>query len=436
MKKYNNFVCVICNLQYIHALGEFIFNLKTINFPYDRIVVYHNDIDELTQNDFKSIEPNIEFEEYSLDVFYREHKVENQNIENIRLFVNKYSHLTYVKYKVCEQLSRCKRVFYFDLDILIRDTPSLNDLFSVKGFAWRSSLPLISKFDNSKPCKELGITKPSYLDLKYLGLQNNNRNIPAPNAGMFVVSDDIDYNKALSAGREFISKYIYNFTSYIDECCLSFIVAKNNFNLIELNGSIFNCFPLDVTQNTCVIHFAGPKLKPWSSKIIQALFSDWMIYYNKFLDKSKFNTSKNFIIQNNISDVIKNVLIFDKFKRLINTLLLGNKLKINNIAVKDNIIEFKFNDKISIYIYINILSDLYCIELIIRSRVIVMNSNVKLQLQQLAMANKDILSIKVTNDVLCLKSQELLELDVEQFFFFLVNNVIFNDFIKSYFKGV
>lgn len=65
-----------------------------------------------------------------------------------------------------------------------------------------------------------------------------------------------------------------------------------------------------------------------------------------------------------------------------------------------------------------------------------MNSNVKLQLQQLAMANKDILSIKVTNDVLCLKSQELLELDVEQFFFFLVNNVIFNDFIKSYFKGV
>ena len=433
MNKCNNCVCVICNSQYTHALGEFVFNLKSINFPYDCIVVYHYDIDSIIQKTFTEIEPAIKFVEYSIDAFYKEHDVKFSNVKNLNEFINKYSHLTYIKYKVCEQLKNFKRVFYFDLDVLIRNLPRLTELFAIKGIAWRSSLPLRSKFEKAKDCKELSINKPKYTDLNFFGINDFDRNIPAPNAGMFVVTDDINYSEALYSGREFISKYIYNFTSYIDECCLSYMTAKNKLNLVELDGRIFNCFPLDVTKNTVVIHFAGSQFKPWSSKLIQTVFNDWQVNYQKFLRSSKFNPNQNFLCCDNIGDVLKEFIVFDKILNIINSLGFEGSSKIKYFDIKKNVFEINFNKYTTLFIYLNILSDRFSVELVIYSRIIAMNSEIKTLMQQISQSNKDILSIYIANDSLIIKTNELFEQDMVQIVRFIINRVVSNEIIKSYF---
>ena len=62
-----------------------------------------------------------------------------------------------------------------------------------------------------------------------------------------------------------------------------------------------------------------------------------------------------------------------------------------------------------------------------------MNSEIKTLMQQISQSNKDILSIYIANDSLIIKTNELFEQDMVQIVRFIINRVVSNEIIKSYF---
>ena len=211
MKK-NRAICVIADRNYIFAIGAFINNIKMFDVKYDNIIIYCYGFSKTDKEVILKADEKCIFVEYTKEDFFNEFKIDEKSSPKIVQFINRYSHLTYIKFKVLEQLENYKTVMFLDLDIIVRG--NLEDLFKFKEqIAWRNGNPFGMKF--APALNALKTTLDKVPELK--GISSD---FPTPNGGLVVLNDTINYSMALSVGKEFISKYITYFPNALDELVL------------------------------------------------------------------------------------------------------------------------------------------------------------------------------------------------------------------------
>lgn len=268
IKKDKALVFIVTN-SYVFALGAMLANLKSTNPNLvDDIIIYHDGISLNDQELISQFDRKCKFIEYTYTMWESEHKKVTSG--NAKSFLNRYSHLAWSKYKIIELLQDYKKVLYLDLDIVIRT--DISEIFELNGVAWRNGNPFGAKFGG-----KIG-NDP---DLKKVPAD-----FPTPNAGLLYVTDEIDINKTLQQGREFLIKNIDKFTGGVDELVFSWLVYLNKLNLTSLDGGIYNTFPQMLRPHSKVIHFMGEE-KPWSSEIMQTIFPEWIYYYKQWVNFSK-----------------------------------------------------------------------------------------------------------------------------------------------------
>lgn len=268
----------IATKKYIFALSTMIVNLReTGNDYYDNIIIYH---ENFSQDDMKALiklEPKIIFKKYTRKMYVSEHGEIIQ--EHEKKFIERYSHLTIVKYKTIENLKNYSKVLYIDLDMLILG--DFSDIFKHKGVAWRNSgesfkekFLKLSDLDNLK---------------KYCNVNGDDiKNWSAPNSGLLYFSDDsLDFNYYLNAGREFVKFFKEYFCKGIDEITISFIFNYNKAKIVSLDKHTYNTVLSWFDKKTKIVHFVGAQ-KVWNNSLYQLLFPEWMEYYNESKEIVKY----------------------------------------------------------------------------------------------------------------------------------------------------
>lgn len=259
---------MFCATQdYKFALATIITNLQDKNREcYNDIVVYHDTFSQKDIQDLQKIEPNIVFRRYTINDFKNEHTFSG-NLDNFNRFINRFSHLALIKYKIFELLQHYKKVLFLDLDMLILG--NIEELFQIDGIAWRNEDNLPNKFnkfgDNNKPSLE--------------GFDKIPADYPHMNGGLFYATDVINYQKCEHDAKEFIQTYAPYFQNSVDELAISYVSYKNNLPLTSLNPQIYNVYPKIYTYHSKIIHFPG--WKPWNDEYRQLAFPQWIIYYHK-----------------------------------------------------------------------------------------------------------------------------------------------------------
>ena len=280
MKKDKAFI-FIANRNYLFAIGTMIINLKeTGNDFYDNIVIYHHGFTDEDKEKLLSLEDRIIFKEYSLEEYEDHHGKATHGHE--KAFMNRYTHLTIIKYRVIEQLEYFHKILYLDLDMLVRG--SISEIFDIKGAAWRdAAADFQNKFAGLIPLEQL---------IEYCGSDAEHiKKWKAPNGGLLYFSDDgIDYEKCLEEARAFVSHFKGYFSRGIDEKAISYIVNKNNIQLTSLDKGVYNTFPVISTCKTKIIHFMTPE-KVWNDPVLQAAFHDWLTYFKKSQSVVSFEAS-------------------------------------------------------------------------------------------------------------------------------------------------
>ena len=273
--KKNRAIVFLANLKYRFALAEMLVNLrKTNNGLYDSVVIYHSDLSEDDIQNFMKIEPKCVFIEYTFEQWEHEYKkLESANAIN---FINRFSHLAYVKFRIFELLENYHKVLFLDLDMLILG--DISEIFELDGIAWRST------FDNFN----IRFNKYVKMDNYPQWFSNFPENHSFPNAGLIYISDkDIDWKKCLSDGHEFIMEFMDYFGSTIDELTFAWIVHKNKIPLTVLDKTKYNTLLVWYSYHTKIIHFMG-RNKVWNNELLQTVFPQWMENYKEILGPTVF----------------------------------------------------------------------------------------------------------------------------------------------------
>lgn len=273
--KKNNAIVFFVNNKMQYALAEMLVNLQDTNPNiYDNVVVYHSDLTNEEIEKFKLIEPKIIFKKYTLAMWIDEHKEPKSSAA--QAFMDRYTHLSYSKYKIFELLEKYHKVLYLDLDMLILG--DISNLFEMKGISWRNASDSFkekfNKYDLMKNYQEWFESFPE--------------NSHIPNAGLIYISDDsVDYVKCIKDGRNFLVNFLDNFSHAIDELTFSWIMVQNDIHLNELNREIYNTLPAWYCKDSKIIHFMY-RDKIWNSIIMQSFFPKWRDNYKKALQIAPF----------------------------------------------------------------------------------------------------------------------------------------------------
>jgi lipopolysaccharide biosynthesis glycosyltransferase len=268
-----------CNRDYIFALGSMICNLEERSVSYDRIIVYTNFHDDSIFRKFIDINEKIEFIYYPLDDFIKEFNIDITN-RNIKNYIERYTHLCYIKLKIFEMLARYRHVLFMDLDMYVAG--NFDELFDLDcDIAWRCGVTLLTKFGKSN----LDIGNVPYL-------KDADTTTSAPNGGFILVNHSLAHEDIYQFSKEFFCKYVGFFNSTIDEIVFSVAVLCKNLRLIKLDQQIYNT-PLQLfTEKAKIIHFIGRETKPWSNILFQRLFPGWLENYRRFARKTHFVSDK------------------------------------------------------------------------------------------------------------------------------------------------
>ena len=268
-----------CNRDYIFALGSMIYNLEERSVSYNRIIVYTNFHDDSIFKEFIDINERIEFIYYPLDAFINEFNIDITN-RNIKSYIERYTHLCYIKLKIFELLARYRHVLFMDLDMYVAE--NFDELFALDcDIAWRCGVTLLTKFAKSN------------LDLRNIPyLRDADTTTSAPNGGFILVNDSLAYDDIYRFSKEFFCKYIGFFNSTIDEIVFAVAVLCKKLRLIKLDPQMYNT-PLQLfTEKAKIIHFIGRETKPWSNILFQRLFPGWLENYRRFAEKTHFVSDK------------------------------------------------------------------------------------------------------------------------------------------------
>ncbi|MBR5733998.1 MAG: hypothetical protein IKX79_00465, partial [Desulfovibrionaceae bacterium] len=246
---------------------------------YSRIIVYTDFQDDPLFQKVRAVNSRVEFIYYSRDDFFREFSIDKANT-NIWNYIERYTHLCYIKLKIFELLARFRHVLFMDLDMYVRD--NFDEIFTLDcDIAWRSGVTLFSKFSKSG------------LDIKSVPyLSGADQTTPAPNGGFILVNDSLDYEAIYQFSKDFFREYIGYFNSTIDEIVFAVAVLCKKLRLITLDRHIYNT-PLQLfTEKTKIIHFIGRETKPWANLLFQRLFPGWLENYRRFAAQTQIVSDK------------------------------------------------------------------------------------------------------------------------------------------------
>ncbi len=258
-----------CTRDYVFALGAMLQGLAGHAVSCSRIIVYTDFRDDAVFDALRGICRGIEFIHYPREAFLREFGLDASK-PNIRLYMNRYTHLCYVKFKILELLARFRHVLFMDLDMHV--TANFDEVFSLDcDIAWKNGVPLLAKFSRS------GLDAAGIPCLK-----DADRRTPAPNGGFILVNDTMPYEEAYAFARDLFCRYAEYFNSTIDEIVFAAAVLSMGLRLAVLDPEVYNTPPLQATARTKIVHFIGRETKPWSNAMFQRVFPGWIRDYRQF----------------------------------------------------------------------------------------------------------------------------------------------------------
>lgn len=277
----------MCNQNYTFCLGTVLCNLQSIDFKYDDLHVFYDNIDEDEINNFKK-NWNVVFHQYTIQDFYDEFELET--IPDFqKQFLKRYSHLAFIKYKALSLLKHYKKVIFTDLDVLFTSA-DFESLFKLNGIAWRPSLDINHCLSFYQQPDNL----PNILEDIKNDFKNDTSKF-APNAGFFYGTDDIDYQNAILEGDKYLKKILFYFTGRLDELVISYIsfniVGEENTHFVS--DQEYNIRPFKYSKNTKLVHFFNSP-KPWNSELEQLFFPEWKLSYFEYIKYYGGKASKQF----------------------------------------------------------------------------------------------------------------------------------------------
>ena len=284
-------ILLFSNRKYLFALGTFLINLQNY-VSYDGVIIYHDGFTAEEQRAIVSIEPKVRFIGYGLDDFVAEFGFDKEKLKDI-FFINRYTVLAVVKFKIFQHLTEFSSLILFDLDMLILDRMDelLAEDFDV---AWRN--------DGSTIKDKLNAWGYSDKDIREIGMYDDYNKTLTPNAGFIVVKNTFDCGRAYEECVKYIREYGMKHPYSIDEVMFGYVVAKLKLSAYYVDKYIYNVFPTDVTRKSKLIHFLAD-YKPWDNQMVQTVYRDWMSNYDKYVALTGY-PSQEVYCYNNVSECI------------------------------------------------------------------------------------------------------------------------------------
>lgn len=299
-------VVLITNNSNAVFCGVFILNIidKIPDRCFDKIVIIYDDLTSESKFSLQKLSHKICFYRYSFDDFINEHQLnflkptdlEKKQYSGLR----RYSHLSFIKYKIFDFLNYFSNVVFFDTDMLI--LTDVSELFSVNGIYWRKSLKNLSS-----SVHDIGVNFFEHMP-EFLNVPGD---VFSLNEGLIAVSDDINYNDAYISARQFIQNIGKNtITVGVDGLAFIYPVLKGIIKPHLLDETVYNVAALkNCNANTKILHFQAAQ-KVWSNQIVYNYFGRiWDNYYTKFLKITNIVNTLNLSSLDTFSELYNNTYI-------------------------------------------------------------------------------------------------------------------------------
>ncbi len=264
-------ILLFSNRRYLFALGTFLINLQK-NVSYDGVIVYHDGFTAEEQEAIRKVEPNVDFIKYGLDEFAKEFGFDKKELSS-KFFIQRYTVLTVIKFKIFQHLNEFSTMMLFDLDMLLLD--GIDELLE-KDFdiAWKSDVQTIrDKLNNWKFSDE---------HIRQINMYDLYSKTITPNGGFVIVKRNFDHQAVYNECVNYLKKYSFAHPYSIDEIMFGYIRARMNLKPLYVDGGIYNVFPAHASRKTKLIHFLGD-YKPWNKQTVQTVFRDWWTNYESYL---------------------------------------------------------------------------------------------------------------------------------------------------------
>lgn len=287
-------ILIFCNRKYMFALGTFLINLQKY-VVYDGVIVYHEGFSEIEQEAIRKVESRVKFIEYGLENFAEEFGFDEEKLKSY-FFIQRYSVLAVIKFKIFQHLDEFSTIILFDLDMILLD--SMDDLLE-KPFdiAWRMDGTILNKLRWWNVSDEV---------FRKIGMQEIYKKIPTPNAGFIVVKRLFDYKNVYKECVEYLQNYSFLHPHAIDEVIYGYVCYKFNLNVYNVDEKVYNVTVNRIDMKSKLIHCMGEGYKPWKNKTVQFVFREWWMNYKKYVELTgmpsnevqSYNNISEYILQN------------------------------------------------------------------------------------------------------------------------------------------
>ncbi len=270
MDKKDKAIVFFSTADMLFAVAQMIVGLKKTNKDnYDDIVIYHSGYTKDDMEKLYKIEKNIVFKKYDISDFEKEHDLESKGF--VVPFLENFSHLSYVKYKIFELLDDYRKVLLLDIDMLVMG--DMSEIFENEGMVFRNGRSFFEK---------VVLNSERLIDPKdhpefFSGIPED---FPSPNEGLILVTDNIDHNKCIKDCYTFINTFAPYYESGIDGLCFAWAAYKNDIRISSLDKTVYNVFPKYYKKDSKIIHFMG-KEKIWKNEFLQCVFPAWLENYHE-----------------------------------------------------------------------------------------------------------------------------------------------------------
>lgn len=404
-------ILLFSNRKYLFALGTFLINLQKY-VAYDGVIVYHDDFTVEEQTAIMKIEPRVRFIKYGISEFTKEYGFDEEELKQI-FFINRYTVLAVIKFKIFQHLKDFSTMMLFDLDMVIVD--GLDELLE-KNFdiAWRN--------DGQSIRNKLNNWNFNDDSIKELGMYDIYDKTLTPNGGFFVVKRNFDYKKAYEECVNYLKNYSFIHPYSIDEIMFGFISKKMNLNVHHVDAGIYNVFPIHISLRSKLIHFLGD-YKPWNKQTVQSVFREWRINYDKYVAMTGM-PSQEVRDFSNTSDCILKAYYFEKWNDLFSNyrFVYPHELDFEPELCSEKL-RFFYHGFMSYNIETNwLMPGCFCTVWIDKNNKNISINGKKRKLQALVESNKDFLEYWEDENGLGVRTREKLLQDIPEAFNDLYNS--------------
>lgn len=296
-------ILLFSNRKYLFALGTFLINLQKY-ISYDGVIVYHDDFTADEQEAILKVDPKVRFIKYGLENFSNEFGLDKDKLKD-NFFINRYTVLSVIKFKIFQHLDEFSTLMLFDLDMVLQD--GLEELLE-KNFdiAWRNDWQSIRDKLNNWGFNDESINE--------LGMYDVYSKTMTPNGGFVVVKRTFDYRKTYEECVRYLREYSFLHPYSIDEIMFGYITEKMKLNVHYVDAGIYNVFPVGISAKSKLIHFLGD-YKPWNKRTVQSVFIDWKRNYDRYVELTGM-PSEDVNDFSNISECILQDYYLEKWRNL------------------------------------------------------------------------------------------------------------------------